>query len=248
MGPREGPKGGLPKGAGVPLDSTLNHVNALKSPAAGPRRAARHALLSLALLGACAYVPAAPHGGGTAPPVPEVLARYPWMADTRWPSGAPPSDAAQMAIAEDIEGLLTGDFDVYPVAARRLILRGALVLPCLGQAAQRHPAPQARKDRLSIVLGPILRDASDEGVLAALASPYPVVRAAAAAAVGERRADSLGHRLIVLLEDGDIRVRRASIASLRMLTGEFLEYRPDDPPSARAESADRWDEFWQRTR
>ncbi len=205
-------------------------------------------LLLLALLGACAYLPtASPRGGTSAPPVPDLLKRYPWMADTRWPAGVPrPSEREELAIAGDIDQLLTGDFDVYPVAARRLILRGSIVLPCLGQAAERNPAPLNRKGRLSIVLGPVLRDASEERVLLALSSPYATVRAAAAVATGERGIRSLGPRLVALLEDRDILVRRAAIMSLRMLTGEFLDYKADDPPAERAAAADRWDELWQR--
>ncbi len=222
--------------------------NAL-GPVAGSRGCPR-AFLLLALLGACAYLPTGPAGGGasTAPAPPEVVQRYPWMADVRWPGGFPPSERDELQIAAEIDQLLTGDFDVYPVAAHRLIGRGAVVLPCLGQAADRHPAPAARRERLAIVLGPVLRDASEERVLVALSSPYPVVRAAAASCVGEQRLTSLGLRLVALLEDKDIRVRRAAITSLRMLTGEFLEYRADDPPAARAAAADRWNELWERKR
>jgi hypothetical protein len=169
------------------------------------------------------------------------------MADIRWPAGAPRvSDDEQVAIASDIDQLITGDFDVYPLAARRLIVRGEVVLPCLGQAAERNPAPAARRDRLGIVFRPILRDMPEDRLLTTLSSPYPTVRAAAAAAVGERSQTSLGLTLVRMLEDKDIRVRQAAITSLRMLTGEFLEYQPDDSPSARAASAARWEDFWQR--
>jgi hypothetical protein len=169
------------------------------------------------------------------------------MADTRWPAGEPRlSEAEELAIAGDIEELLAGGFDVYPVAARRLILRGGTVLPVLGQAAERNPAPAVRKERISIVLGPVLRELPEDRMLVALSSPYAVVRAAAAGAVGERRLKPFGPRLVVLLEDKDIRVRGAAIMSLRMLTGEFIEYRADDPPAARAAAAARWDEYWQR--
>lgn len=226
------------------------HLKNALGPVAGPRGSPspRAPLLLVALLGACAYLPtASPRGGSSAPPVPDLLKRYPWMADTRWPAALPrPSESDQLAIAADLDELLTGDFDVYPVAARRLIRRGDVILPCLGQAAERNPAPATRKERLAIVSGPVLRDAPEERVLFALSSPYAVVREAAAAAVGERRMKSLGPRLVSLLEDKDIGVRRAAIMSLRMLTGEFLDYRADDPPAARAAAADRWDELWQR--
>ncbi len=225
------------------------HLNYALGSVAGPRGSSppRAPLLLLVLLGACAYLPTGLPKGGSSPPASELSKRYPWMADTRWPAGLRrPSENDELAIATEIEQLLTGDFDVYPVAARSLIRRGDIVLPCLGQAAERSPAPAARRDRLAIVLGPVLRDASPERVLIALSSPYGAVRAAAAAAVGARRLDSLGPRLIVLLEDRDVRVRSAAITSLRMLTGEFLEYKPDDPPAARAAAADKWEDLWQR--
>jgi hypothetical protein len=179
--------------------------------------------------------------------VPEVVKAYPWMADTRWPAGTErPSDAEQLEIGKDIDQLLTGDFDVYPVAARRLIAKGDAVLPCLGQAAERHPAPATRRERLAIVLRPILRDMSEERLLVTLTSPYPTVRAGAALTVGQRNLKPLGLTLVRMLEDKDIRVRQASITSLRMLTGEFLEYEPDASPSARAAAAARWEDLWQR--
>jgi hypothetical protein len=168
------------------------------------------------------------------------------MADVRWPGAAPrPAPAEELRIAEDIDALITGDFDEYPIAGRHLIQRGQAVLPYLGHAADRHPSPSARKERLGIVLGPVLRDTTEERVLLALSSPYPAVRSAAAAAAGERESVDLVPRLIELLEDRDLRVRQAAIASLRRITGEFLAYAPDDPPAARAAGAARWHEYWQ---
>jgi hypothetical protein len=188
-----------------------------------------------------------PGAGGSSPPTPEVQRRFPWMADVRWPGGIPrPSPQEELRIAQDLDAVLTGDFDIYPLAARRLILRGTAVLPYLGHAAERNPAPAARKERLRIVFDPVLRDATEESVLVALSSPYAAVRAAAAASAGEREFVALGPRLIDLLEDKDLKVRRAAIASLRMLTGQFLEYRPDDPAAERAAGAARWDEYWRQ--
>jgi HEAT repeats len=196
-------------------------------------------------MGACALVPALPGGGGTPAPTPEVVKLHPWMADVRWPGAMPrPPAAEEVHIAEDIDALLAGDFDIYPLAGRRLIERGQAVLPYLGHAADRHPSPEARKERLSIVFMPVLRDTTEERVLLAMSSPYPAVRAAAATAAGEREAVALGPRLIELLEDKDARVRRAAVASLRRITGEFLAYAPDDPPAARAAGAARWHEYW----
>jgi len=164
----------------------------------------------------------------------------------RWPGAAPrPSAKEELLIAEDIDALLTGDFDSYPLAGRRLIHRGEDVLPYLGHAADRHPSPTARKERIGIVFGPVLRDTTEERVLLALSSPYPAVRAAAAFAAGEREAVALAPRLIDLLEDKDVRVRRAAIASLRRITGEFLEYEPGDSAAGRAAGAARWHAYWQ---
>lgn len=222
--------------------------NALRpAPTTGSPVSPRAPLLLLALLGACTLVPPLPGLRGTAPaPTPEAVKKYPWMADVRWPRGAPrPSAADEVRIAGDIDALLTGDFDVYPLAGRRLIERGQDVLPYLGHAADRHPAPSARKERLDIVFGPVLRDTTEQRVLLALSSPYAAVRTAAAGSAGEREAVALGPRLIELLEDKDLKVRSAAIASLRRITGEFLEYDPDDPPAARAAGAARWRAYWQ---
>ncbi len=222
--------------------------NALRpAPPTGSPVSPRAPLLLLALLGGCALVVPLPGGRGASPaPTPEVVKQYPWMADVRWPGAAPrPPVADEIKIAEDIDALLTGDFDVYPLAGRRLIGRGQDVLPYLGHAADRHPAPSARKERLDIVFRPVLRDTTEERVLLALSSPYAAVRVAGAAAAGEREAVSLGPRLIELLEDRDPRVRSAAVASLRRITGEFLPYDPDDPPAMRAAGAARWHEYWQ---
>lgn len=213
----------------------------------GSRASPRAPLLLLALVGACTLVSPMPGGGGGAAPTPEVVRLYPWMADVWWPGVAPrPSASAELSIAEDIDALLTGDFDVYPLAGRRLIARGESVLPYLGHAADRHPSPSAHKERLGIVLAPVLRDATEARVLLALSSHYPAVRAAAAAAAGEREAVPLVPRLIELLEDKDLRVRRAAIASLRRITGEFLDYDPEGAPAGRAAGAARWHEYWQK--
>jgi len=209
-------------------------------------RPARAPLVLLALLGACVMMTPPQHGVPSSPaPTPEVIRKYPWMADVRWPGTAPrPTPKEELAIAEDIDRLLTGDFDVYPVAARRLIHRGPEVLPYLGHAADRHHAPAAHKARLTIVFWPVLRDCPEARVLLALSSPYPAVRATAASAAGERGLMELGGRLVALLKDPDVRVRTASITSLRMLTNEFLEYRPDAPASVRDEGVLRWQEYW----
>ncbi|MCK6460131.1 MAG: hypothetical protein L6Q95_09590 [Planctomycetes bacterium] len=216
------------------------------APRKGSPVSPRAPLLLLGLLGACVLVPPLPGGKGTSPaPTPEVVRLHPWMADVRWPGAAPrPAATEEIRIAEDIDALLTGDFDVYPLAGRRLIRRGQDVLPYLGHAVERHPAPAARKERLGIVFGPVLRDTSEARVLLALSSPYAAVRAAAAAAAGEREAVPLGPRLIELLEDRDLNVRSAAIASLRRITGEFLDYDPGAPPAARAAGAARWHDYW----
>jgi hypothetical protein len=186
-------------------------------------------------------------GGGGKAPVPEVVVLYPWMADVRRPLDLPrPTPADEMAIAADIDGLLTGDFDIYPAAGRRLILRGEIVLPYLGHAAERHPSPRARRERVSIVFAPLLESMTPERLLVALASPYTATRAAAAEAAGERRLEAMGQRLIEMLEDPDLEVRRASIVALRKTSGEFLGYRPDDPEATRSKNALEWQEYWRR--
>jgi len=215
------------------------------APPGGAALRPRAPLLILALLGACAVLPPLSSGRGTPAPTPEVVKLHPWMADVRWPGAAPhPSSKEEILIAEDIDLLLTGDFDAYPLAGRRLIARGQDVLPYLGHAADRHPSPTARKERLAIVFGPVLRDTTEARVTLALSSPYPAVRAAAAAAAGEREAVALAPRLIELLEDKDVRVRRAAIASLRRITGEFIGYDPESAPAARAASAEKWAGYW----
>jgi len=203
----------------------------------------------LLLLAACAALPLGGGRGGSslAVPEPEVIKEYPWMAGVRWPPDTRrPSDAEQLEIAADIDTLLTAEFDEYPEAGRRLIEHGETVIPCLGQAAQRHPAPAVRKERLKIVFRPVLAELAPERVLIALASPYPAVRAAAAWSAGDRGLEPLGLRLIELLDDPDTEVRRRAIAALRKITGEFLGYRADDSPSARAANAAEWHEFWRQ--
>ncbi|HEX5137756.1 MAG TPA: HEAT repeat domain-containing protein [Planctomycetota bacterium] len=216
-----------------------------QTPPAGVPVCPRAPLLILALLGACGVLPPLSGGHGTPAPTPEVVKLHPWMADVRWPGAAPrPPPQEELLIAEDIDLLLTGDFDVYPLAGRRLIARGEDVLPYLGHAADRHPSPTARKERLTVAFGPVLRDTTEARVLLALSSPYPAVRAAAAAAAGEREAVPLAPRLIELLDDKDVRVRRAAIASLRRITGEFIGYDPEGAPAARAAGAEKWDQYW----
>jgi len=169
------------------------------------------------------------------------------MADLRWPPDTPrPSDAVLGEIGTDIDVLLTKEFEDYPEAGRRLIERGEAVIPCLGHAARRHPAPAVRKERLEIVFRPALAQLPPERLLIALASPYPAVRAAAAWTAGDRGLEPLGLRLIELLDDPDVEVRRYAIAALRKITGEFLGYRADDPPAARAAAAAEWHEFWRQ--
>jgi hypothetical protein len=235
----------------VPFDYGTVHLTHTLGPDAATRGppSPRAPLLLLLLLPACTLMGPALGGmrGTATAPVPEVVKRYPWMADVRWPGAAArPTPEEELKIAEDIEALLNGDFDVYPLAGRRLIARGQEVLPYLGHAVARNPAPTARKERLEIVFEPVLRDTTEARVLLALTSPYPAVRAAAAKAVGEREIVTLGPRLADLLDDPDLEVRQASIASLRRLTGEFLEYRADAAPAVRAAGAARWQDYWQR--
>jgi hypothetical protein len=226
---------------------TLNARHAFREPAPLAIRRGG-SLLAFALLVGCAMLPAPPRMGGTGvAPVPEVVLLYPWMADVRRPLDLPqPTPAEELAIAADIEGLLTGDFDIYPSAGRRLVVRGEIVLPYLGHAAERHPSPLARRERVSIVFAPLLAELPPERLLVALASAYAATRAAAADAAGERRLDVLGQRLIEMLDDPDLRVRHASVVALRKTTGEFLGYRPDDPERERAEATLEWQEYWRK--
>lgn len=207
----------------------------------------RSTLLLLAGLSACAIFPKpGPGGGGSvSPPKPPVEATHPWLAGLRLPPQLerPPRDTEEQ-LAEDIEALLEGDFEVYPEAASRLVDLGEVAVPYLGHAAREYPAPPFRKERIEIVLEPICTDLSSERVGACLVSPYAQVRIAGAASVGTRHLTEHAQRLVVLLDDEHVEVRRASVTALRRLSNAFFGYRPEDSASRRRAATEQWRELW----
>jgi len=70
------------------------------------------------------------------------------------------------------------------------------------------------------------------------------VRVATAGVVGERDLARHAVRLVDLLDDPDLEVRRAAIRTLRQLSNRFFGYRPDAPAQQRAKATGRWRELW----
>jgi HEAT repeat protein len=153
-----------------------------------------------------------------------------------------PAPAVEEEIARCIAGLDAAEFEASSGAAGRLVEIGVPAVPYLGFAASKAHAEGGK--HLRIVLDAILMAASPEQIALLLASPYPDVRVAAAGACGERRLAELGPPLVDLLEDEDVDVRRAGIASLRKLANQFYGYRADDPPARRDAAVARWREHW----
>lgn len=169
----------------------------------------------------------------------------PWLARVRLPEHLerPPREV-ENAIAEDVHALLHGDFSVYPTAARRLVRRGEVVVPYLGFMGEQELPEQARTARIPIVLKPVLLEAPPAHVGGFLRSPYAAVRSAAAVAAGERRISDHAPRLVELLDDPEVEVRRAAVTALRRISNEFFGYRADDSAARRARPAAKWRALW----
>jgi len=204
---------------------------------------ARVAALALVAVASCAGLPSGDRDGKRAPPIGEV--EPPWPARVRIPSPLErPTRVAENDIADDVHALLHGPFTVYPTAARRLVKRGEIVVPYLGYVGEQQLPERARTTRIPIVLKPLLLAAPPEMVGVYLVSPYSEVRAAAAVAVGERRLTDHAKRLVELLDDPKVEVRRAAVTALRRISNEFFGYRAEDSAGRRAAPTAKWRALW----
>jgi hypothetical protein len=169
----------------------------------------------------------------------------PWFAQVRIPAHLvrPPRET-EVKIGENVHALLHGEFDDYPEAAGYLVKRGEIVVPYLGFAAEQPLPDSARTTRIPIVLKPLLLAAPPDHVGIYLGSPYREVRAAAAVAAGERRIADHAPRLVELLDDPAVDVRRAAVTALRRISNEFFGYRADDPAARRAGPKAKWRALW----
>jgi len=156
----------------------------------------------------------------------------------------PPSAEERRQIVDAIGRLTSEDFAEYAKAARRLIAIGRAAIPYLGGFGDRQGEEQGARGRARLVLAPILERLEAPEIGRWMGSPAATTRAAAARAAGLGPHPELASRLMDLLEDEDLGVRREAIAALRRLTGRFLGYRPDDSPERRRRAIERWRESW----
>lgn len=201
------------------------------------------AVLALVAVAACAGVPSGDRDGRPAPKGGVVVPS--WLVRVRIPGHLErPTREVETKIAEDVHALLRGDFTVYPTAARRLVKRGEIVVPYLGFMGEQELAEQARKTRIPIVLKPLLIEVPPDHIGVYLVSPYGDVRAAAAVAAGEHRITAHAARLVDLLDDPEVSVRRSAVTALRRISNEFFGYRAEDSAARRARPAAKWRTLW----
>jgi hypothetical protein len=62
--------------------------------------------------------------------------------------------------------------------------------------------------------------------------------------VGERRLAELAPRLVDLLDDDHVAVRRASVAALRKLSNVFYGFHPEASRRSRAGAVAKWRALW----
>ncbi|MFQ5845239.1 MAG: HEAT repeat domain-containing protein, partial [Planctomycetota bacterium] len=162
----------------------------------------------------------------------------------------PPDDATAERILEAVADLWSQDLQVCTEAGMRLMEMGEVAVPYLGYfgPAQKRLRPGRRVRPSALLLPRLLRRVSDEHLAAALRSPYPSVRAAAAAVAGETGRRGMVEPLLEALDDPEPAVRRASVAALRRITKRFHGYRPGDPPQKRAPAVARWRAWWGRSK
>lgn len=208
----------------------------------------RHILPVLALLAACRTPPEPePDPGAVWPGRPRSTGRIDtdWLADVQIPAGGKRLGRENEAfVAGACHVLDRDDFADYSSSAAGLVALGEPVVPYLGRYAE----PPTRDERLfaivSVVLEPILMKVDPEPLGSYLDSPYRAVRATAARVVGERNLTEHAYRLVGLLEDEHVEVRRDAIRALRRISNRFQGYRPDGAPDERAVAVKRWRRLW----
>ncbi len=185
---------------------------------------ARPASTEFALPAPGAAYPVGSHGGGTGL------------------SAAPPIDASVRALASP-------DFAERSRAVDELLARGEAALPALGAAGD---APVAAHGQVPVsttraVIAEILSTA-DVGRLRTvhLVSAAPAVRRGAADELGRREVFEAVPDLLARVEDDDVAVRTASVASLRRLTNRMYDLEATDLPAVRTAAVGRWRAWWSR--
>lgn len=212
-----------------------------------PLRTLRFALSVSAAcaVGGCAMrAPEATRVTPFSPPSPE--SAYPVSSG---PASDPTPAGAAPRIDASVAALGSSDFGERSRAADALLARGEAALPALGAAGD---APVAAHGRVPVsttraVIAEILATA-DVGRLRSvhLASVAPAVRRGAAEELGRRDAFDAVPDLLARVEDDDVAVRTAAVASLRRLTNRMYDLEATDPPQVRTAAVGRWRAWWGR--
>lgn len=168
-----------------------------------------------------------------------------WIERVRIPAHMErPGPEVEAAIAGAVDRLSTDEFADFSRASRALIGMGEAVVPYLGHVGERESDPERMSLVITVILKPVLSEASSENVGRWIASSYRNVRVAAASVAGVRRLTEHAGKLVTLLEDPELAVRRAGIVALRMISNRFYGYRASGPSGARARAVARWREMW----
>jgi len=184
------------------------------------------------VLAACASAPA---------PGEDPCAGGDWPDGVRWPRYLPrPDPEVAAAAVRSVEELLVPDFRTRYLAAHYLVTLEETALPYLGHAQSCGIRPGGPPLDVGHVVLPILRRLAPDRLAAWYASPYPSLRAAAAACAAERRVEEHAPRLVELLQDPDEEVRLAAILGLRTIYNRFLGYDPKAGLRANREAVARW--------
>jgi len=202
----------------------------------------------LLLLAACAAPPREPvpdsawPGRRTAAPS-EIDSA--WLARVEIPDHLERLDAVNEAfVATACDALDSGDFSAYSSAADGLVDLGEPVVPYLGLYSDLPPREPRLYRMVCVVLEPIFEEIPGEHLRYHLQSPYRSVRASAAQTAGGRQLMEYAPRLVELLDDQALDVRREAIRSLRRISTQFFGYRPDAAATDRAAAVARWRRFW----
>ncbi len=171
-----------------------------------------------------------------------------WLDEVTIPEHLERLDREQeLDLARALHDFAREDFGTSSSGMRRIVEFGEPVVPYLGYAgdALAERSREGFEDSCAVILiEPILDEVPSDHIGAHLESPYACVRIAAAEVAGQKRQTEHAGRLIVLLDDPEIEVRRAAIVSLRMLANRFFGYRPSDSARRRADAVERWRSFW----
>ena len=168
-----------------------------------------------------------------------------WPARVEIPDHLERLDAVQQAfVATAGHALAAGDFSAYSSAADGLVDIGEPVVPYLGLFGDLPPREPRLYRIVCVVLEPIFEKIAEDHVGYHLQSPYRAVRASAAQSAGHRQLVEHAPRIVELLDDPALPVRREAIRALRRLSNRFFGYRPDATEADRAVAVERWRRFW----